>query len=79
MKKIFQNTLLIIAPIIASLNSDAITVVYGTNSPGPAPVYECGGGAAFCIFIQLPIFSSPLIQDESTMVNILELAFLRYD
>lgn len=37
--------------LIVGLNvcfkTNAITIIYGPNSPGPTPVYECGGGWGF--------------------------------
>lgn len=69
--------------LIVGLNvcfkTNAITIIYGPNSPGPTPVYECGGAGALCMFIPTPLFSSSTIQNENTAIDIVEIAFLRYE
>lgn len=77
MKRNIFVFLVVIVAISIILRSYAMTV-YGPNNPGPAIEYECEGNGILCTFISGPLYTSPIEQNESTKVSIINLAFLKY-
>ena len=78
MKRILLIMVVVIA-IISAIASNATTYYGPIPFIGPAPEYDCTGSQILCLQINGPLYSSPIFQNEETLVIDLSLLFSWYN